>query len=295
MSDGKGPTATFSAPMGIFYDTNRNECYVADTGNHKIVVCDNRGNFTYEFIHFVSRNGERVPGEPKSLVVNRDGHIFVTDNRATYIDILNYRGDELGRIDAKDDGCGAQHRYDYLAIDADQTVYATLSCKYRRVAVINTDYQVERIVDLIYDDDESVCLTGIAVDKNKNIFVTDPCAPEMVQMFNAKGQFLRGFGLHDGGRQNFSFPAGVALCDNGEMWIVDTIRQVVSRFTASGAFAGYVGGKGKGPGAFEYPSSITTDGSKRFFVLERGGNRYQCFRFELVQEHQDVSTSFTGR
>jgi len=293
MSDGHGATETYTGPMGIFFDANRNECYVADTGNHQVVVCDDKGMPIFEFYHHVSKGEERILGEPKSLVVDNDGHIFLTDNLASYVDVLDFRGRNVARIDVPDDDCGEHHRFDFLAIDAQQTVYATFSCKYRRVAVISRAHEIQRVVDLKYDDDEPVCMTGIAVDDKRNIFVTDPCAMEMVQMFDPNGKFIRGFGVHQRGKQNFSFPSGLAICDNGEMFIVDTIRQVVSRFTANGDFVGYVGGKGKGAGAFSYPSGIATDGSQRLFVVEKGGHRYQCFRFELVDEHQDQLTSFT--
>jgi len=78
--------------------------------------------------------------------------------------------------------------------------------------------------------------------------------------------------------ENFSFPAGIEVTPNGDIWIVDTLRQVASHFTIEGEFLAYIGGKGSGPGEFEYPSDLTTDGMGRVFVLERGGNRYQCFQ-----------------
>ena len=293
MSDGNGPTETFSSPQGIFFDASRNECYIADTGNNKVVVCDAKGMATFEFKHFVTVDGERVLGEPKHIVVDAQGNIYLTDNKATYLDILDFRGKDVARVEVPNDDCGEYHRFDYLAIAPDQTVYASFSCKYRRVAVIGEDFEIARIIDLKYDDDERVCITGLAVDKNNNIYVTDPCAMEMVQKFNAKGKFLRGFGVHDRGKQNFSFPSGIVVCDNGEMWIADTIRQVVTRFSADGEFAGMTGGKGYGAGAFLYPSGLSSDGLSKLFVVERGGNRYQCFHFDLASNGQEDPNAFT--
>jgi hypothetical protein len=42
-SVGLSPGTHYSRPLGIFYDRNRKECYVADTGNNQIVVCDESG------------------------------------------------------------------------------------------------------------------------------------------------------------------------------------------------------------------------------------------------------------
>jgi hypothetical protein len=100
----------------------------------------------------------------------------------------------------------------------------------------------------------------------------------MVQIYERDGSLGREFGGHDTGFDNFSFSAGIAAMNNGDLWIVDSIRQVASRFTQEGKFLAYIGGKGSQPGAFEYPSAVATDGESRVFVLERMGNRYQCFR-----------------
>jgi hypothetical protein len=53
---------------------------------------------------------------------------------------------------------------------------------------------------------------------------------------------------------------------------------VVSCFTSGGDFIAYVGGKGDQPGALNFPSGVDTDGKDRLFIVERAGNRYQCFR-----------------
>jgi hypothetical protein len=100
----------------------------------------------------------------------------------------------------------------------------------------------------------------------------------MVQVYDSHGSYVRGFGRHDSGFENFSFPSGIAVMPDGRLWIVDAIRQVATCFTAEGDFISYIGGKGAQPGAFDYPSDISTDGKDRLFVLEREGDRYQCFQ-----------------
>jgi sugar lactone lactonase YvrE len=159
------------------------------------------------------------------------------------------------------------------------------------VAIIDESMEVVRTVTLKYDDDDRVCVTSICVDDDKRIYITDPCAMDMVQIFEPDGKLSKVFGVHKAGRQNFSFPRGITVLDNGEIWVVDTIRHLVTRFSSSGELLGFVGGKGEGPGALEYPSGITTDGTGRIFVVERVGNRYQCFSFELVEGIKGVNVT----
>ena len=185
--------------------------------------------------------------------------------------------------------CGDTARFESVALGPDDKVYAIVSGGAARyVAVINTDLFIENVLSLEGSEVGPACLTGIDVDKHGSIYVTDPCAEVMVQIYDSNGLYLSGFGRHDSGFDNFSHPSSIAVMPTGEMWIVDSIRQVVSRFSPDGKFVSYIGGKGSHVGALNYPSGVATDGEDRLFVLERAGNRYQCFRIESDEE---VSTT----
>jgi hypothetical protein len=144
--------------------------------------------------------------------------------------------------------------------------------------VIGKDLEVQKILQLEQKVGGPSCTTNIGVDNTGQIYITDPCADQMVQIYSPEGKFVWGFGRHDAGFENFSHPTDIAIMNNGEMWIVDTIRQVASCFTEKGEFLSYVGGKGDHPGAFTYPVGLATDGESRLFVVERAGNRFQCFQ-----------------
>ncbi len=273
--------ATFSRPLGIFFDTAHQETYVADTGNRQIVVCDRNGIPLYRFNHFVTgANGEAVLGEPKSIAVDAAGRIFVVAGGSDGIGVLDATGRSISNIRPPADECGFPESFQMLALGPDG-IYAVLSCPKRRVAVIDAELNIDRVVELGWTDrSEKACITGLAVDAEGEIYVTDACASEMVQMYDANGGLLRSFGAHDTGLENFSFASGIALTGDGNMWIVDTLRHVVSLFTPEGVRLTTVGGKGVEPGSLQYPSSVATDGVGRVFVAERAGNRYQCYRLE---------------
>lgn len=280
--EGRGSSVgtPLAGPMGIYFDRTRNECYVADTGNHQVVVFDGNGLPTYRFYHYVesASSAAPVPGEPKGVAVAADGTIFIVDSMAPYIDVTDPRGRSLRHIDVPADDCGMVERFEALAIDARGTVFAVTACAKPRVAVIEDAATVARVITLQRPEAERVCVTGIAVDTAGRICITDPCGDRMAQIYAADGAFVAWFGAHDAGFENFSFAAGIAAMDDGSLWIADSIRQVASQFTQEGKHLATVGGKGSQPGAFEYPSAVATDGSGRIFVLEREGNRYQCFQ-----------------
>lgn len=270
-----------SRPMDIFYDGAKDEVYVADTGNHQIVVYDKSGLPVYRFFHHVTIGGKKQLGEPKSIAVDPDGRIFITDATVPYLDVLDHNGRLIASIDPPKDDCGDINRFDNVTAGSDGRIYATVTCAETRVvAVIGRDLDVQKILKLEQIVTSESCLTNINVDDNGRIYLTDPCAELMVRIYSPDGEFVWGFGRHDAGFQNFSHPTDIVIMKNGEMWIVDTIRQVASCFTKEGDFVSYVGGKGDHPGAFSYPVGLATDGENRLFVVERAGNRFQCFRIE---------------
>ncbi|HEX5133213.1 MAG TPA: NHL repeat-containing protein, partial [Candidatus Krumholzibacteria bacterium] len=288
------PGSQFQRPLGIFFDTVKQECYVADTGNGQVIVCDTNGSPLYRFTHFVETDGHSVPGQPRSITVDGAGRIFLADDSSAELDVLDTTGRRITSIAAPGDHCGLKDGFELVALGPGG-VYATLSCASRRVVVINNDLTIARVITLRWKDTaDRACLTGLAVDAQGGIYVTDACASEMVQMYDPDGGLLRSFGTHETGLENFSFASGIALTNDGHMWIVDTLRHLVSFFTPEGTRITTVGGKGTEPGAMQYPSCVTTDGEGRVFVAERVGNRYQGFRLEGVPAGDHPAQSQLG-
>lgn len=278
ISGGSSPGTPFSNPLGIFFDKTRDEIYVADTGNHQIVVFDTNGLPVFSFPHLVPGKNGSLAGEPKSVVVDSGGQIYVTDGMASFVDVLDHMGRRIQTIDPPADECEEHHRFEALALGPGDEVYAAYHCEGLSVAVIDSDLNIGPVIALASPENGRHCVSAIDVDADGLIYITDPCAETMVQIFLPDGRFHAGFGRHDTGFENFSFPAGIAVMTDGRIWIVDAVRQIASCFSIDGEFLHYIGGRGARPGSFDYPSALTTDRSDRLFVLERVGNRYQCFK-----------------
>lgn len=290
VADGYGRGARFSVPDGIWLDARRAEIYVADRGNHKIAVFDKDGQLLRSFIHWVPRTGPRgkvvpQPGEPSSVAVNSRGDIFVVDGFDNAVDVLDYRGRSMQRIpvggpttDGKEGKSSDQPVPVEVAVDEQDHVYVATSGGHCQIIVLDENYQViRRIGRRGRERGAFYAVTGLSVDKQGRVLVTDAQSVP-VQVFSPEGELLLAFGAHEVGWENFSLPSGVVRDGDGDLWVVDSIRQVVKRFDESGHFLGVIGGLGSAPGDMYYPTALAGDGGRMIVVLERNGARFQVFQ-----------------
>ncbi|MDP2710822.1 MAG: 6-bladed beta-propeller [Solirubrobacteraceae bacterium] len=109
----------------------------------------------------------------------------------------------------------------------------------------------------------------IADDHNHRLVVTD-----------FSGRVIRTVGAGEGaGRNQFSFPFGVAIDPQGRVFVADDMNQRVMRFGPAPAYK-YVarwGSYGTGPGRLAYPRAIAADRSGAVYVTNTGNDRIDVF------------------
>ncbi|HBC46513.1 MAG TPA: hypothetical protein DCZ43_05660 [candidate division Zixibacteria bacterium] len=271
---------SFGNPTGAFLDSKKSEIYIADAGNHQIGIFNLRGISLWTFKHWVTdgRTGQRVLGDPRAVVVTGDGDIIVSDNKADYVDVLDYRGSLVGRIDPKDYPEAGPFRSAVLALDKSGNLYIGGNLEKTEIIKLNPDYQLlMRFGQKGEEPQDFQEISGIWIDEDSNILVTDAVGSPILKRFSADGAYLGGFGEHTIEQNDFSFPCGVAMTSGGRIWIVDQLRQVVKCLTSSGEYITMIGGLGNKPGDMYYPSAVTSDGDSLLVVAEKNGNRFQQF------------------
>ncbi len=279
---GYSDSQPFSSPQGIFYDRWNKEVYVCDAGNNQVMIFDSTGFPLYRFNHWLRRSkGEgRILGEPRNLVVNKAGDIFLIDNLAGFVDILDQRGNSVDRLVLQDipEFENVKIRPEYMAVDDQDNLYVATSGEEVRILIFDKDLRLTNHFGADREDEgELKTVTGLWVDDEGRIYVTDADAHFSVQVFSSGGELLLGFGGHDINKEDFSLPTGVATTADGKIFVVDELRQVVKAFDGDGTFLFWFGGFGVGAGAMRYPRFITGDGGQELFVVERVGKRYQKF------------------
>ena len=123
----------------------------------------------------------------------------------------------------------------------------------------------------------------LRVDRENNVWVTDR-GDMVAYKFNIEGDLLMTLGKKgvtgdNTSQDTFNGMADVAVAKNGDIFIADGEgpNTRVVKFSKSGKFIKWWGGKGTEPGQFDQPHSIAVDSKDRVYVADRSNNRIQIF------------------
>ena len=76
----------------------------------------------------------------------------------------------------------------------------------------------------------------------------------------------------------FDHPTGIAYCkEKDEIWVVETGAHRITILNRDGDLVRYIGERGSGPGAFNYPTFIWIDGDGKVYVVDSMNFRVQVF------------------
>lgn len=275
---GRSGTPFFS-PRGVTIDPVRGEVILANTGMHRIEIFELGGRPVGQFVHRVElEDGVLVEAQPTAVAVDRAGHLLVVDNMATYVDVLDFRGRSLGRLEfpAPDNAPDLRNAPGSVAVMADGTIFVGTRGKEGRIYRFGSDYRRLGVWGRAGSGSGQLSgITSMVSSIDGNLVVACQQTELAIQVFDPAGRFLFGFGRHEIGPGNFSFPSGVVVTPDGRIWVTDELRQVVQVFDPQGGFLGAVGSGGPEPGQFLYPSALANGGDTLLAVAERIGNRLQ--------------------
>jgi uncharacterized protein (TIGR03663 family) len=133
---------------------------------------------------------------------------------------------------------------------------------------------------------------AVAVDGQSRIYVADS-GNNRVQVFNPDGSFLRQFGstckldtkegCQGDGRGQFNEPWGIAVDQEGNVYVSDTWNHRVQKFDKDGKFVNQwgvfesTGGELGKPFAFYGPRQVTIGKDGKVYIMDTGNKRVQAF------------------
>ena len=133
------------------------------------------------------------------------------------------------------------------------------------------------------DEGEFSSPTGIALDKDGNLYVADT-DNHSIQKFDKKGQFVaRWAGEPSSQEGNFYYPRGLAVGANDTLYVADSGNNRVQKFDLDGNVMQAWGKfgfawRGADMGKFDVPWGLATDHEGNLYVSDTSNSRIQKFK-----------------
>ena len=233
---------------------------------------------------------------PYGVAVDSKGMVYVADQRVGAIFIFNTETRDCQMIR---NGLEAHFGWiNGLAIDDDDRLFVS-DGKMHRVLIFNAKHQVDsQITEGLKDP------VGLAIDTtNRFVYVVDTQQDQVIVYDADTLKLLRRIGT--GGKNHFlttpgdfGAPQGVAVDQDGNVYVTDTMNNRVEIFDADGNFLSTFGKAGDGPGYFARPKGIAVDSDGHIWVADQMQDRLQVFNREgqlltyVGQGHGDLPGQF---
>lgn len=266
---GKKIPEVLQRPQSGFVD-DHGRIYITDVSRAAVFVFDEAAGK----LHIWQLAGRVTRFQtPVSISPGANGEVLVVDADLKRVVRLNADGEPVGNL-----GEGQFERPVGIARDA------------QRGRIYVTDAQAHDI-KILSDDGELLGSFGHRGEgpgefnsptyltfARDQLFVTDTLNSR-VQVFDADGNYVREFGRRGLFVGDLPRPKGVAVDDNGIVYVVESYYDHLLVFSDRGELLLPIGGTGSGIGQFYLPAGVWTDHRNRIYVADAFNGRIMIFQF----------------
>lgn len=244
--------------------------YVTDIGKRSIFVFDEREPRLHIW-GMADQDNEFIA--PVGIVADRTGHILVADAELGRVVRLDANGNPLGSF-----GQQQLQRPTGLAHDPDTGLIYVADTAAHDIKVFNADGSLYRVIGKRgINDGEFNGPTHIAFAR-KTLVVSDTLNAR-VQLLTPAGEPIKTIGRRGLYVGNLTRPKGVALDDDGNLYIVEGYYDHLLVFNEQGELLLPIGGTGMQIGNFFLPSGMWIDQDNRVFVADMFNSRVVMFQY----------------
>jgi hypothetical protein len=285
-------TENLNAPTAVAIDINEN-IYITESINNKLLIFSQSGQYL-----------ETLSGlnKPVSVAVDSNGRIFIgnknSGNVEAYDADLNFLF-KLGTGDEEFSLPGA------IAIDSEENIYVADIAE-DMIKVYNPDGSFNfSFGSSGSGDGEFNFPTSIAINETAGELVIldrqltesmygGEFAGARVQVFDMNGIFKRSFGEFGAGEGFIARPMGVAVDNEGRIYVTDAQQHVVHVFEGNGTFLGTVFNLDN---PMRTPLGITMGKSSRLFIASLNTRKVEVYGIgqSIQMEVTPLSLTFEGQ
>lgn len=213
---------------------------------------------------------------PNGIAVDSKNLVYIADSKVRAIFIVNV---ETGEYSMIKNGFDAKFKWlTGLVIDDSDRLFAADSGM-KHVAVFDKDHKFEAAIS-----EGLYAPGGLAIDnENRLLYVTD-AEQDLVLVYDADPPYKLIRKLGKPGTKHtstapgeFAKPVGVAVDQDGNVYVSDTWNTRIQVFDADGTFIRTFGEAGDGPGYFARPKGLSIDADGHVWVADAVQDRVQVF------------------
>lgn len=267
---GKGKNQLMT-PTGVGVSAD-GRVYAVDLGRRRISIFTNSGTYISSFNDNLT--------SPVHLWVTKD-EVWVSDRRQETLEVFDLKGKHLYTFDPGEgfvwsplalafDDKGNLRTTDVKDKDKHRLVY--FSADGSRTAVIGHSYHANTL------EEEPAGFSypnGVAISKDGRVYVADG-NNRRVQVFDSKGNF-------EAFVDTSGIPRGLAIDSSDRLYVVDAVAHTVDVFSLAGKRITRFGGRGTGPGQFNYPNDVALDKRGHIYVSDRENDQIQVWGWPVAE------------
>ncbi|MDH4283777.1 MAG: 6-bladed beta-propeller [Gallionellaceae bacterium] len=242
-------------------DTSRQAVYVFDKKEGRLNVWE--GADTGK--HFSS---------PTGIATGEAGEVYVADSDLGLVARLGQNGKSLGAI-----GSGELTRPVGVAFDVASRLLYVVDSHAHDIKVFDTGGRLLRTLGRHGDKPGEFNYPTYLALANGVLYVADTMNARVQVLDAVSGQPKLVIGERGLNVGNMVRPKGVAVDDEGNVYVIESYFDHLLVFNRKGEFLMPIGGMGRGVGKFYLPSGVWVDALNRIYIADMFNGRISLFQF----------------
>ncbi len=219
--------------------------------------------------------------EPRGITVDGSGNVWVADGSNHRIQVFSKTGEYLTKFGSFGSGAEQMDYPSSVAVDPRGYVWIANTLLNRI-----DKWKVPSKWPPSYSSTFGTFGTGpghfkepfgVAVNPVNGTVAVADTTNDLIQEFNASGEFIRTFGSTGSLNGLLDEPRGITFDSKGNLWVADAQNFRIQEFSETGSFIRAFGKNGTGNGEFKWPAGVAVDSSGNVWVADSTNYRIQEF------------------